>query len=160
MFQFIMRALWLVPLVLAGLTWADTYPRQTSVDVQHYVFSLTLSDDTDEIVGETVVTVRLVRPDVKELSLDLASPASGKGMTVMSVSSSSLDVPFTHKADWLNITLPQGPGDLRAVTIRYHGVPAGGLRIGTNRYNDRTFNTDNWQYRQLAEPGSPVAAGN
>ena len=137
MFQFIMRALWLLPFLPVLLLRADTYPRQTSIDAQHYIFRLTLSDDTDEIVGEASVTVRLLRPDVKELSLDLAS-----NMTVTSV-----DAPFTHTADRLNITLPPAPGDLRTVTIQYHGVPAGGLRIGTNRYNDRTFNTDNWPTR-------------
>jgi aminopeptidase N len=139
MFQFIMRACWLVALILTGFAWADTYPRQTSIDAQHYVFRLTLSDDTDEIAGEASVTVRLLRPDVKEFSLDLAS-----GMTVTSVISGSVNVPFTHQSDRLNITLAPAPGDLRTVTIHYHGIPAGGLRIGTNRYNDRTFNTDNW----------------
>jgi len=134
MFQFIMRASCLLSLLLALLAKADTYPRQTSIDAQHYVFRLTLSDDTDEIVGEASVTVRLLRPDVKQLSLDLAS-----NMAVTSV-----DAPFAHNADRLNITLPAAPGDLRTVTIKYHGVPAGGLRIGTNRYHDRTFNTDNW----------------
>ena len=32
---------------------ADNYPRQPGVDVQSYTFRVTLSDDTDEIAGET-----------------------------------------------------------------------------------------------------------
>ena len=31
---------------------ADQYPRQPGVDAQHYIFRLTLRDDTDEISGE------------------------------------------------------------------------------------------------------------
>ena len=36
--------------LLASLALADTYPRQSGVDALNYVFRLTLSDDTDEIV--------------------------------------------------------------------------------------------------------------
>jgi aminopeptidase N len=139
-----MRSLWLLPLLLLRLAHADTYPRQSSIDVQHYIFRLSLSDSTDEIVGEASVTIRLLQPGVHEFRLDLASSAGGKGMTVSSVSSSSGPLPFTHTSDRLTITLPQSPGDLRTVTIRYHGEPASGLRIGPNKYNDRTFFTDNW----------------
>lgn len=39
---------------------ADTYPRQSGVDVQHYVFRLSLlTDDSNEIQGEARVTLRL-----------------------------------------------------------------------------------------------------
>ena len=33
----------------------DTYPRQEGVNPQHYVFALTLSDATDEIVATSSV---------------------------------------------------------------------------------------------------------
>ena len=38
MFQFIMRALWLVPLIVVCFARADTYPRQGAIDAQHYLF--------------------------------------------------------------------------------------------------------------------------
>src|SRR5690349_16245036 len=84
---------------------ADTYPRQPGVDALHYVFRLTLSDASDEIVGETTVTVKFVRDLVADLTLDLASLSAGKGMTVQSVRRGGpIDVPgpasdaiiFTH----------------------------------------------------------------
>ena len=47
-----------VMIAVLGLSWcahaiADNYPRQTGVDVQHYIFRVTLNDDNDEIAGET-----------------------------------------------------------------------------------------------------------
>jgi aminopeptidase N len=125
---------------------ADDYPRQPGVDVQSYTFRITLSDDTDEIVGETTVDVRFVQDDLPSLSLDLASPAAGKGMTVSSVTSEGAAVPFTHRNGRLLIRLPAPAkaGEHRAFTIQYRGVPAGGLNIGRNRYGERTFFSANW----------------
>jgi aminopeptidase N len=60
-----MRARWLLPLLLLPSAAADTYPRQPSIDAQHYLFRLALSDDTDELQGEATVTVRLLDPAVK-----------------------------------------------------------------------------------------------
>jgi len=50
-------------LLTVGLPWAeaDTYPRQAGIDALHYVFRLTLSDDTDEIVGEATVGLRFIK---------------------------------------------------------------------------------------------------
>ena len=128
---------------------ADTYPRQNGIDAQHYIFRLTLSDDTNEISGEAVVELRFVRGGVTEFALDLASEAGGKGMTVSEVTSAGAPVRFTHQSDRLAISLASPPpaGELREFTIRYHGVPAGGLRIGANKYGERTFFSENWPNR-------------
>ena len=40
---------------------ADTYPRQPGIDALNYVFRLTLSDDTDEIVGEATIDLLKLR---------------------------------------------------------------------------------------------------
>ncbi len=64
---------------------ADNYPRQPGIDVMHYAFRLTLRDEADEIEGAATVDVRFVKDGLTELTLDLATPASGKGMTVSSV---------------------------------------------------------------------------
>ena len=58
----------------------DTYPRQPGVDVLHYVFRVTLNDQTDSIAGETTVEVRFLENNVTAMSLDLASMAEDKGM--------------------------------------------------------------------------------
>ena len=56
---------------------ADTYPRQPGVDAQHYVFRLTLRDDTDEIAGEATADLLFVRDGVTEFWLDLVSTVNG-----------------------------------------------------------------------------------
>jgi aminopeptidase N len=139
-------SLFALALFLAPPLAADNYPRQPGIDVQSYIFRITLSDDTDEIVGETTVDVRFVQDGLPSFSLDLATPANGKGMTVSSVTSDGAAVPFTHRNDRLLITLPAPAkaGQRRAFTIQYRGVPAGGLNIGKNRYGERTFFSANW----------------
>jgi len=144
-------------LVLAPLAWVlmgsapprDTYPRQPGIDAIHYAFSLRLRDDTDRIVAEAEVSFRFRQGGVTELALDLASvseTSDGKGMTVSGVTSDGEPVQWVHEADRLNITLAEAPveGDLVRFTVRYGGVPADGLKIGPNRYQERTFFSVNW----------------
>src|SRR6185436_1558800 len=47
-------------LLCGSLVFADTYPRQLAIDVQHYVFRVVLNDENSEIAGETTVRVRFV----------------------------------------------------------------------------------------------------
>ena len=70
-------------------------------------------------------------------------------MTVGSVTSSGASLPFSHESDLLTITLPE-PGRAGAsldVVVEYGGIAASGLRIGPNKYGDRTFFSDNWPNR-------------
>jgi len=115
---------------------ADTYPRQDGIDIQHYRFSIALRDDTDEIAGEADVDVLFVKEGVTEVDLDLADTMQ------------LLDPPpaFKHAADRLDIALPAAPhaGEHRSFHIKYHGKPAAGLRIGPDKYGERTFFSSNW----------------
>lgn len=43
---------------MAGAAWADTYPRQSDVDVEHYVFRVAVSDTTDETAKRAWIFVR------------------------------------------------------------------------------------------------------
>src|SRR5665213_1092161 len=132
---------------VAPLDARDTYPRQPGIAIQHYVFALTLSDSTDEIVGEAQVTIRFVKDGLTSFFLDLASEANGKGMTVTAVLADDKPVSYTHTTtNHLNISLARASkaGDWHRFTIRYHGVPADGLRIGVNKYNERCFFSWNW----------------
>lgn len=137
--------------VLAGAASAasaDTYPRQPGVDVLHYSFRLTLSDDTDAIEGEATVAVRLAA-GVAEVSLDLAQPkpdAPDRGMTVTGVTEAGAALRHEHAGDRLRLFLgrPAADGERREIVVRYRGVPAGGLLIGPNKHGDRTFFSDNW----------------
>ena len=127
---------------------ADTYPRQPGVDVLHYAFRLTLSDDTDAIEGEATVAVR-VAAGVGTLALDLAQPkpeTGGRGMTVTAVTEGGETLAFEHTGDRLRIPLArrEGTEERRELVVRYHGVPGAGLLIAPNRHGDRTFFSDNW----------------
>jgi aminopeptidase N len=128
---------------------ADTYPRQPGVDAVHYVFRLTVGDETDAIEGETTATFRFVAPAVGEVFLDLAGPAQGKGMAVTGVTGTGGPLQYTHTADRLRIVLPEPPaaGEERSFTVRYHGVPASGLRIQDNIHRARTFFSESWPDR-------------
>ena len=139
----------------APVIFADTYPRQPGIDVQHYIFRVTLSDQTDQISGQTTIVVRFVDAGVTHVAFDLASPGGGKGMTVDEVTSRGAAVPHSHQANRLELTLPSAPerGALREFTVKYHGVPADGLKILKNKYGERCFFSV-----QLAGPGAPVAA--
>ena len=127
---------------------ADTYVRQPGVDARHYVFRLSLlTDDSNEIQGETTATFRLGAGDVREIVLDLASPTKdGKGMTVTAVTSAGRPVAFSHAGNHLRLTVPAGWGAGQDVsfTIAYHGAPANGLRLLHNIHGERTAFSENW----------------
>lgn len=129
----------------------DTYPRRIGIDVENYRFELTLDDASDRIVGRATVSILFTANGVTDLALDLTSvDGSGQGMAVSGVTSGSGEaLEFTHEDDLLNITLPDpGRAGGRAdVVVDYAGRPASGLRIGPNRYGDRTFFSDNWPNR-------------
>jgi len=135
-----------VVLIAAPTARRDTYQRQPGVDVQHYRFALTLTDSNSEIRGEATVTIRFTKAGLGEFFLDLASSADGKGMTVTGVTEDGSTLRFTHAANRLRITLPSvtTAGSARRFTIAYHGVPAGGLTIGVNRFKERCFFSWNW----------------
>ncbi len=132
----------LLALLLPLTTLADTYRRQPGIDALHYTFRLTLNDTTSEIEGEATIDIRLTQPNVKELVLDLTSPTpDGKGMTVTTASA-----PHTHANNQLHLALaqPASPGDRRQFTVRYRGIPGGGLRIILNKFSERVFFSENW----------------
>src|SRR5215469_12087883 len=99
------RTLALLFAFCASTALADTYQRQPSIDVQHYIFRVELNEANDEIAGETTVTVRFVKDGVSSFWLDLASPAAGKGMTVSAVTAGSSPVEYTHREDRLTLIL-------------------------------------------------------
>ena len=125
---------------------ADTYPRQPGIDAIHYTFRLTLRDDTDEIEGESSVDLRFLQDGVKEFTLDLASAASGKGMTVSGVTSRGAAVNTSTRTTGSESRsiLRSKAGERRTFTVAYRGIPSAGLRIGKNRHGERTFFSENW----------------
>jgi aminopeptidase N len=139
-----MRVLFLAVLS-ASLAAADTYPRQPGIDAQHYIFRVTLSDDSNAITGETTVVLKFVEAGLTEAALDLASESGGKGMTVDAVTCEGAAVRYQHEADRLHLFFSAAKaGEIRAFSVKYHGTPAGGLKILTNKFGDRVFFSVNW----------------
>jgi len=127
---------------------ADTYPRQ-ALDVEHYRFALTLADSTDRITAVATIRMKLLSPDLKLVTLDLADASAarqGRGMRVSSVTRRGAALVFSHNADRLSITLdhPSALGEVVELEVRYSGIPTDGLQIKPNKYGDRTFFSDNW----------------
>ncbi|MFB6098692.1 MAG: hypothetical protein ABEK84_06205 [Salinibacter sp.] len=126
---------------------------QPGIDVRDYDFTLTLADTTDRIVGTASVRVRVVADTVTAVRLDLvgrdAGPGKTTGMRVLSVTEDWEAVPYRHARDLLRIIPKTGlrAGQVYTFRIRYAGVPADGLIIGTNQHGDRTFFGDNWPNR-------------
>ncbi len=125
---------------------ADTYPRQPGVDALHYRFRLTLADASNEIAGDADVRLRFTAANVRQVALDLATPARGAGMTVLGVTAQGKTVAYTHRGDRLVVTLPAAPepGEELAIGVRYRGAPAAGLRLLDNIHGERTMFSENW----------------
>jgi aminopeptidase N len=139
----------LLILSTTSLAHADTYLRQPGVDAWHYVFKLEISDTTQEIKGEATVDFRFTQAGVTAVSLDLASAATDKGMTVTAATSAGAAVRYTHENNVLRIQLPHASvaGEHQLFTIAYHGVPANGLRLLKNKYGDWSAFSENWPNR-------------
>jgi len=128
---------------------ADTYPKNFDIDILHYRFELKLSDNTDEIIGIATIQVMLKKAGITRLRLDLINKSDaleGKGMSVSSVWSGDIELTYNHKDDILWIDLPRAStkAQIMEIIINYHGIPATGLKIGPNKYDSRTFFSDNW----------------
>jgi len=125
---------------------------QPGIDVLDYDFHLTLTDTTDRIEGVATVRLRVTTDTLTAARLDLVGPpgaSENTGMTVAEVTEAGTPVPYSHTDDLLRIQPDPGftNGTTHTFRIRYSGVPADGLIIGTNRHGDRTFFGDNWPNR-------------
>lgn len=122
--------------------------RYAAIDVQHYKFDIKLSDATDEIEAKAEVTVQF-KQAVSSFNLDIIKKqADGKGMTVNSVLENGKSLKFKHEDQTLAITInPTKTHEQRTYTITYTGIPADGLYISKNKYNERTFFADNYPDR-------------
>ena len=108
-----------VSLAVAPVPSVDTYPRQPGVDVQHYSFALTLSDSTDEIVGDATVSIRFTKDGLTAFFLDFATPAAGKGMTVTAVDGDSSALQSSQRSAGARSRMsPRRPGRRAAVLMR------------------------------------------
>lgn len=128
----------------------DPYPRNPHIDVKHYQFQLALNDSTDRIQGEATITL-FFRSGLKSVAFDLMSVnADGKGMQVTEVTDDKGNKLFFQHRDHrikVDFTEEIAAGETRALRIVYNGIPADGLIISRNKFNERTFFGDNWPDR-------------
>ena len=136
-------------LLVLQTSYADNYPRNYSVDIIHYAFELSLSDQSDEILGKASITVLCKQNGVKQIRLDLINKTTqrkDKGMSIESITIGNEPVVFTHNNDevFIQLSYPSVAGKELIFVVKYHGVPESGLRIGPTKYGDRSFFCDNW----------------
>lgn len=135
--------------LLSKKSFADTYPRNYSIDVLHYRFEVTLNDNNDEIIGKASISIQFKKSNIKQFRLDLMNQTEqrkGKGMLVQSISANHQSLNYTHVGDSLMIQLAKASTTDTVITfeIQYKGIPEEGLRIIANKFGDRTFFSENW----------------
>ena len=129
--------------------WADTYPVNKNIDIQHYSFKISLSDSADVIYGDAQITVLFKKAGMQNFRLDLINKTAdrqGKGMVIDAIKVGNVPVSYTHQNDEVIIGLPNPytANSTIIFTITYHGIPFDGLRIGATRFGDRSFFCENW----------------
>jgi aminopeptidase N len=120
-----------------------------TIDVQHYEFSIALTDISDQIKGKAAIDVLCIK-DTKAITFDLVSKNNNdKGMSVVQVTENGKPLAYTHISNQLTIQLaaPVKSGERKNIEITYEGVPDNGLIITRNKYGHRVFFADNWPNR-------------
>ena len=117
------------------------------LDVQHYTFSMQLTDADNVINGQADISVKFLKK-TQSFKIDLVKKNStGKGMLVSMVTEDKQDLKFKQDSDAINITAVAEAGSEHTYHIVYQGVPVDGLIISTNKFGHRTFFGDNWPNR-------------
>ncbi len=120
-----------------------------AIDVLHYEFGITLSDQNDVIVGDARIRFKMLQA-VSRVSFDLLKiNAQEKGMKVLSVMQGEQSLNFQQDSTHVIINLTDKPaiGDEKEIQIKYSGIPADGLIIANNKYKHRGFFADHWPDR-------------
>lgn len=121
----------------------DTYQRNSSADVQSYVFSLTLSDESNLIKGEAEINVDFTQK-VNPFSLDLIQKNGEYGMTISQVLEGEIPAIYTFNNHKIEITPSPSEEKNRTYKVIYEGIPERGLVIDTTKFGQRSFFGDNW----------------
>ena len=149
-----MKLLFCYGLCFLSLFSLRAQPPGAVVDVERYVFDIEVNDKNDSITAAATIECRLLK-DAGNIEFDLISTMpDGKGMRVISVSEKGRSLKYTHAKNVLTLNFPAitTKGELKTFEVRYAGIPADGLIITKNKFNERTF-----FFRSLAKPGSKLA---
>lgn len=120
------------------------------LDVKKYDFTLELSDQSDEIVGEAIIDLVLFEP-ISSFSLQLVKKKAKTGMRVTRVYVNGLPSCF-HFGEDDRVYVKNNTGNWPhntplQVKIEYFGIPGDGLIISDNKFGSRSFFGDNWPDR-------------
>ncbi|WP_318343557.1 M1 family metallopeptidase [Flagellimonas baculiformis] len=121
----------------------DIYQKNESVDIQNYVFGLSLNDENNEIKGEAEITVSF-KSGAVPFALDLIQKSGEFGMEVTEVLEGTAPANFSYADNKINIVPTTSEGNTQTYTIKYHGVPERGLVISSTKFGNRSFFGDNW----------------
>jgi aminopeptidase N len=135
--------------LLPVFSWADTYPVNKNIDIQHYAFKINLSDSADVIYGTAQITIQFKKAGIQNFRLDLINKSADKqdkGMVIDTIKVGNALIGYTHQNDEVIISLPNPSAANSTVvfTITYHGIPFDGLVIGSTKFGDRSFFCENW----------------
>ena len=121
----------------------DTYQRNTSADVQSYIFNLALNDSTNRIDGKAHVNIKF-NDKVNPFALDLVSKSELYGMEITSIFEDSLKADYVYERNKIKINPSNYSSKERNYTISYQGIAESGLVIDTTKFGERSFFGDNW----------------
>jgi len=121
----------------------DSYQRNDNADVQHYKFDLSLNDESNEISGQTQITVNFEKV-TDTFAIDLIGKSEGFGMELLEVLENEEKANYTYKNNKILVIPSSEGGQLRKYSIKYKGVPEKGLVIDATKYGQRSFFGDNW----------------
>ncbi len=125
----------------------DGYDKNDALDIKHYNFQLTLSDQSDNIEGIATIRYILLHPQ-PSISLDLVQKNGSSGMTIQSATYQGKLLTAKQQNNKIVInTEGQSINTPHEIIIKYSGTPSDGLVISKNKYGDRTFFGDNWPNR-------------
>jgi aminopeptidase N len=89
---------------------------------------------------------------VRNFRLDFVNQKAdkeNKGMAIDAITVGDQAIRYTHQNDEIILNLPSPSTKNQTIifTIKYHGVPLDGLRIGKTKLGDRSFFNENWPNR-------------
>lgn len=121
----------------------DQYPKNEQVDIQNYVFGLSLNDENNEIKGEAEITISF-KSGAVPFALDLIQKSGEFGMEVTEVLEGTSPAHYSYADNKINIVPTTSEGTTQTYTVKYHGVPERGLVISSTKFGNRSFFGDNW----------------
>jgi aminopeptidase N len=134
-------------LLLTTVTFAQAERRERAVDVWlplHYDVSLSLNDQLTELTqAQAAIGIRVLKGPLSTLDLDFGE------MPVDSVKLADAQLRFEQAGGKLNVQLPRAmnKNEVFTITVAYHGRPAEGLVLTTDKAGKPSATGDNWPDR-------------